>query len=100
VHAHVTVQFNGLTPERLYYVDAEERAHATGQPTAIDARAAIEFRKNEYERAEVELTNVPSDVTRHDNSSWNHFYWEPFRAYLKGVSSPADFGQALAQPRR
>jgi hypothetical protein len=61
----------------------------------------MELRKNKYRRPEVELllANVPSDGTRHDNSSWNHFYWEPFRDHLKVVSNPADFGQALAQPR-
>ena len=50
--------------------------------------------------AELLLTNVPSDTTRDDNSSWNDFYWEPFRDYLKGALMPADFGQALAQPQR
>jgi hypothetical protein len=146
LHAHLTVQFNGIKPERLYqvYMSADEHARATGQPTAIDAREggefsayggyltgrfirllpgqliiqfwrskhfngsdpdailSIAFRKNEYEQAETELvlTNVPNDMTRHDNSSWNQFYWEPFRAYLKGTAQPADFAQALAQPRR
>jgi hypothetical protein len=38
-------------------------------------------------------------MTRHDNLSWNYFYWEPFRDYLKGASNPVDFGRALAQPR-
>ena len=38
--------------------------------------------------AELLLTNVPSDTTRDDNSSWNDFYWEPFRDYLKGHSCP------------
>lgn len=146
LHAHVTTQFNGIAPERLYdiYVDADEHARATGQPAAIDARAggafsayggyltgtfirlipgrlvvqfwrsrhfkdsdpdailSIAFRTNEYEKAEAELvlTNVPNEMTRHDNSSWNEFYWEPFRGYLMGSSKPADFAQALGQPRR
>jgi activator of HSP90 ATPase len=70
--------------------------------TDPDAILSIAFRKNEYEQAEVELllTNMPDDMTRHDNSSWNHFYWEPFRKYLSGASAPADFAQALAQQRR
>jgi hypothetical protein len=146
LHAHLTTQFNGVAPERLYevYVTADEHGRATGQPAAIDARdggafsayggyltgtfirlvpgrlvvqfwrskhfkdtdpdaiLSIAFRKNEYEQAEAELilTNVPNDMTRHDNSSWNRFYWEPFRKYLEGASRPADFAQALAQPRR
>jgi hypothetical protein len=146
LHAHVTAQFNGVAPERIYgvYVDAGEHARATGQPAVIDAREggafsaydgyltgtfirlipgrlvvqfwrsrhfrdsdpdailSIAFRTNEYEKAEAELllTNVPDDVTRHDNSSWNQFYWEPFRDYFRGSSQPADFAQALAQPRR
>jgi hypothetical protein len=146
LHAHLTTQFTGVAPERLYqiYVDAKEHELATGQPAAIDVKEggnfsayggyltgkfirlvpgqlvvqywrskhfkdtdpdailSIAFRKNEYGQAETELvlTNVPDEVTRHDNSSWNHFYWEPFREYLRGVSRPADFAQALAQPRR
>jgi activator of HSP90 ATPase len=146
LHAHVTAQFNGIAPERLYelYVNAAEHAGATGQPAAIDAREggafsayggyltgrfirlvpgrrivqfwrskhfgegdpdailSIDFRKNEYGQAEAELvlTNVPNEMTRHDNSSWNQFYWEPFRDYVKGTSQPADFAGALAQPRR
>jgi hypothetical protein len=33
------VQFNGITPERLYeaYVDGEEHACATGQPKRVKA---------------------------------------------------------------
>ena len=146
LHAHLTTQFNGVAPERLYeiYVDADEHQRATGQPAAIDAREggafsayggylsgtfirlqpgrlvvqfwhskhfndtdpdailSIAFRKNEYEQAETELvlTNVPDGMTRHDNSSWNQFYWEPFRGYLAGTSKPADFAGALAQTRR
>jgi activator of HSP90 ATPase len=146
LHAHLTAQFNGVSPERLYevYVNAEEHQRATGQPAAIDAREggafsayggyltgtfirlrpgrlvvqfwrskhfqdtdpdailSIAFRKNEYEQAEAELilTNVPDGMTRHDNSSWNQFYWEPFRGHLTGTSKPADFAGALAQPRR
>jgi hypothetical protein len=146
LHAHVTAQFNGVAPERLYgvYVDAGEHARATGQPAAIDAREggafsayggyltgtfirlvpgllvvqfwrsehfkdsdpdailSIAFRINEYERTEAELllTNVPDGMTRHDNSSWNQFYWEPFRDYLRVSSEPADFAAALDQPRR
>ena len=70
--------------------------------TDPDAILSIAFRKNEYEQTETELilTNVPNDVTRHDNSSWNYFYWEPFRAYLRAASEPADFAQGLAQARR
>src|ERR1700722_4462581 len=144
LHAHVTTQFNGVAPDRVYevYVNADEHAHATGQPAAIDAREGgafsayggyltcrfirlvpgrlvvqfwrsrhfddtdtdpillIEFRRNEYEQAEAELVlpNVPNDMTRHDNSSWNQFYWGPFRAYLKGAPQPADFAKALSQP--
>ena len=146
LHAHLTAQFTGIAPERLYevYVNAEEHARATGQPAVIDAKEggtfsayggyltgkfirlipgqlvvqfwrskhfqdadpdailSIAFRKNEYGQAEAELvlTNVPNDMTRHDNSSWNQFYWEPFREYLRGASGSADFAQALAQPRR
>jgi hypothetical protein len=146
LHAHLTTQFSGVAPERIYeiYVDAGQHALATGQPATIDAREggefsayggyltgkfirlragrlivqywrskhfkdsdpdailSIAFRRNEYEQAETELvlTNVPDDVSRHDNSSWNQFYWEPFREYLRGESSPADFAQGLAQPRR
>jgi hypothetical protein len=39
VHAHVTVQFNGITPERLYKasVDGEEHACAIGQPKRVKA---------------------------------------------------------------
>jgi hypothetical protein len=45
MHADVTVQFNGVTPERLYevYVDAEEHARATGQLALIDAREGGAF---------------------------------------------------------
>jgi hypothetical protein len=70
--------------------------------TDPDAILSIAFRKNEYEQAETELvlTNVPNDLTRHDNSSWNQFYWEPIREYLRGATKPADFAQALAQARR
>jgi Activator of Hsp90 ATPase homolog 1-like protein len=146
LHAHLTTQFAGVSPERLYqvYVTAEEHARATGQPAAIEAREggafsayggyltgefirlvpgklvmqfwrskhfkesdgdailSIAFRQNEYGQAETELllTSVPDDMTRHDNSSWNYFYWEPFRAYLSGPTAPADFAQSLAQPRR
>jgi hypothetical protein len=146
LHAHVTTQFSGVAPERLYeiYVDSGEHANATGQPATIepregggfsayggyltgkfirllpgqlvvqfwrsghfnetnpDAILSIAFRKNEFGQAETELvlTNVPDEVTRHDNSSWNYFYWEPFRAYLRGASKPADFTQGLAQARR
>jgi hypothetical protein len=46
------------------------------------------------------LCRMPNDLTRHDNSSWNQFYWEPIREYLRGATKPADFAQALAQPRR
>jgi activator of HSP90 ATPase len=146
LHAHLTTQFGGVVPDRLYqiYVNAKEHALATGQPAVIDTREggafsayggyltgrfirlvpdqlvvqfwrskhfkdtdadailSIAFRKNEYGQTETELilTNVPNDVTRHDNSSWNHFYWEPFRAYLAGASEPADFARGLAQARR
>jgi hypothetical protein len=34
-------------------------------------------------------------MTRHDNSSWNYFYWEPFRDPFKGALTPADFGRLL-----
>jgi activator of HSP90 ATPase len=146
LHAHLTAQFNAVTPERLYeiYVSGEEHARATGQPAAIEAREggafsayggyltgnfirlepgqlvvqfwrskhfkdtdadailSIAFRTNEYRQAETELvlTNVPNDMTRHDNSSWNQFYWEPFREYLRGACTPADFAAGLAQARR
>jgi Activator of Hsp90 ATPase homolog 1-like protein len=146
LQAHLTTQFNGVAPERLYevYVNAEEHTRATGQPAAIDAKEggafsayggyltgtfirlrpgqlvvqfwrsrhfndtdpdavlSIAFRRNDYEQVEAELllTNVRNDMTRYDNSSWNQFYWEPFREYLRGALQPADFAQALSQPRR
>lgn len=45
LHAHLTTQFTGAAPERLYevYTDAREHALATGQPAAIDAREGGDF---------------------------------------------------------
>jgi hypothetical protein len=45
LHAHVTVQFNDVAPERLYdiYVDADEHARATSQPAVIDVREGEAF---------------------------------------------------------
>jgi hypothetical protein len=45
LHAHVTAQFNGVAPERIYsvYVDADEHARATGHPAVIDAREGGAF---------------------------------------------------------
>jgi hypothetical protein len=63
-----------------------------------DAILSIAFRENEYDQAEAEL--LLCNMTRHDNSSWNYFYWEPFRAYLGGAAAAADFAQGLAQQRR
>jgi hypothetical protein len=96
---YLTGRFIRLVPGRLV-VQFWRSKHF--KDTDADAILSIEFRRNEYERAEAELvlTNVPNDMTRHDNSSWNQFYWEPFRDYFKGASQPADFAQALAQPRR
>ena len=146
LHAHVTTQFTGVSPERIYdvYMSPAEHAAATGQPAAIepseggsfsaydgyltgrflrlvpgslivqfwrsrhfepadpDAILSIAFRTNELGQAETELLLilVPDQVNRHDNSSWNYFYWEPIREYLRGHAEPADFATPLAQPRR
>ena len=95
----MTGRFIRLVPGRLIIQSWRSKHFRETDPDAI---LSIAFRKNEYDQAEAELilTNVPDEMTRHDNSSWNHFYWEPFREYLRGGSGPADFGRGLAQPRR
>ena len=96
---YLTGRFIRLIPARLVVQFWRSRHFGDNDPDAI---LSIAFRRNEYEQAEVELvlTNVPAGMTRHDNSSWNQFYWEPFRAYLTGTPAPADFAGALAQQRR
>jgi hypothetical protein len=95
---YLTGKFIRLVPGKLVVQFWRSKHFKDTDPDAI---LSIAFRKNEYEQAEAELvlTNMPDDMTRHDNSSWNNFYWEPFRDYLMGASRPADFGHALAQLR-
>jgi hypothetical protein len=96
---YLTGKFIRLVPGKLVVQYWRSKHFRDTDPDAI---LSIAFRKNEYEQAETELvlTNVPNDLTRHDNSSWNQFYWEPIREYLRGATKPADFAQALAQARR
>ena len=137
LHAHLTAQFKGVSPEKIYetYTSAEEHERATGQPASIDAREGgefsaydgyltgkfinlipgrlivqywrsghfkdtdpdsiltIAFRKNEFGAAEMELllTHYPDHLDYNDNTAWNNFYVEPFRAYLNGKPEPPPF---------
>ena len=96
---YLTGRFIRVVPGRLIVQFWRSQHFDDTDPDAI---LSIEFRKNELGQAETELvlTNVPDEVSRHDNSSWNYFYWEPFREYLRGQSTPANFADAVSQPRR
>jgi uncharacterized protein YndB with AHSA1/START domain len=45
VHSHVTIQFDGVSPERVYevYLSSKEHGAATGQSADIDARVGGKF---------------------------------------------------------
>lgn len=137
VHAHLTAQFNNVSPQQIYdtYMNADAHSRATGQAATIDPREGGAFsaygghltgefiklvsgrlivqtwrsghfqdsdpdsvltillRTNEYGATELELllTHYPDHLEYNDNSAWNNFYVEPFRAYSNGKPEPPRF---------